>query len=1186
MAKILPSLLHNLLPISEAKVRSILSRDFHFILEEKVQTMVQNLEIERLPKIRAIKQTAEIRSGVHNLSLRIILRFIDNVICEAEDVLDEYKYRRLEQLVLRKQHAYMRSFYSYCSSHVQYVSKMEEVVKQLEQIFYTADNCISRLSADDIGEDSSNADARVITTSYLYEEVFGRDKEIEHVTKLLITHPMPASNQRPISDADEDEQNYEILPIIGVEGVGKTVLAKSVYHRSEISQHFDLRLWVHVPEDFDEVSITTGMIQLASKQARPDTNNLVELQKLLSEHIRKKKFLIVLDDVWYDEKSTELANKVRWMRVLAPLRHGQLGSRILVTSPMKLVTKMFTCTMDPVVLRGLEDEACFALFNRLVFGVADIQTPDDRDLILEIGKKIVAEKIIARCSGLPLAVFAVAGMLSQMLEAEEWKEILWSDNSFEDVIRIQLVSFQRLPQHLQRCVAHHSIFPKGMALSRDYLIHSWIGEGLIIDLAEEKNGLTAEDVAGAYLNELVSRSFFQCRDDGLFVLDDMMHDVADFVTKDVCTRIEHDTIREIPSTIRHLRIDMDILMEYRNNICRLKNLRTLVVTCKSSGIGNSYLLGKILKKTKRLRVLRLAACHIDRLPGSIGELQHLRLLDLSDLQVKRLPRSVCRLYHLLYLDLMNFKADIMPGSLSKLINLRRIMSDAATLDRFGKMGELTALQQLPAFSVTKTKGHKIGELKKLNKLGGELRISNLENVHRSKMAAGANLKKKASLYKLCLEWNSYCSAITSDPAENVLDELQPPHQINDLEICHYAGERPPIWMQLSRHSLPCLQVLILNQWACTLPLIGQCIPQLRQLELRDCFKLRYLPPLPLNLEKLLLSGCCLLAILTEADLVKGYAQEMMAGFDRGPSPLTEEEVRITESLKNNDRAMAELTRVKQSLEARGFTLEPSSSSSSTLVASLQSWSLSRKHDAILEKLTSKTQYSIDGKTQPLPSSLQQLHLGNCFVDDSELLNCIRKLMLLTHLVLAGCYCITTLPSGELLSQLTRLQELRIENCVMLTSLGDLRVLPSLKVFNICSCPNLLALIPSSEDEDGDEGSSSVASALLPKSLIDLAITDCELMTKHRISRCLRGLTRLKHLSLQKLKHMTSFPSADELAHLTSIESLTLKDCEELTSLGGLHMLCSLTSLHVQQCPGLLESDTGNASLCVPKIVRS
>ncbi|KAJ0962538.1 hypothetical protein J5N97_027660 [Dioscorea zingiberensis] len=545
------------------------------------------------------------------------------------------------------------------------------------------------------------------------------------------------------------------------------------------------------------------------------------------------------------------------------------------------------------------------------------------------------------------------------------------------------------------------------------------------------------------------------------------------------------------------------------------------------------------------------------------------------MQVKKLPRSVIRrLYHLLYLDLTNFKADSMPRSLSNLISLKQIMSDAATLDRFGNIGKLTALQQLPGFSIKKMKKHKIGQLKNLGKLQGELHISNLQNVRSSGEAAGAKLKEKAHLRKLHLEWASndkaYGACTNDDPVlEQVLNQLQPPHQINLLRVIGYAGKRPPIWMRCP-DSLPCLQVLVLDQWAGTLPVLGQWIPHLNQLELRSCSKLRCLPPLPHSLEKLLLSGCYSLAILTEEDLV--------SSFDSRPAIKGAE--KIKRSLVQNDRVMIELERVKHSLEARGFTLDRSDS----LLTSLQAWGSSRKHEAIHEKLTTKTP-SINGDAQLLPSSLQQLHLDYCFVDDSELLKCIRRLTLLTRLVLASCYCITTLPSEEVLSQLTQLQELQIEDCVLLTSLGGLRILQSLRVLNISSCPNLLALIPSNnvDKNDDDDHAGGGGRALLPESLVDLTITDCELLDRSMISRCLIGLNSLNNLSLQQLKRMISLPSATDLMHLKSLQRLTFKDCEKLESLGDLHVVGSLHWLLVHHCPGLLKSVDAEGPLSVPNV---
>ncbi|KAJ0962539.1 hypothetical protein J5N97_027661 [Dioscorea zingiberensis] len=274
---------------------------------------------------------------------------------------------------------------------------------------------------------------------------------MNHVLKLLF------------SSVRLDEQHFLVLPIIGVGGVGKTVFAKSVYHHEEVTKNFDQRMWVHLPQDLDEAKVTVSMIESVSSSCHNSSNteNLNALQEELSRLIQGNRFLLVLDDVWYDEKCTELANKMRWRRLCAPLSHGSQGSMILITTRTELVAKTFcsstATTKPPVLLKGLEEDACFALFNKYAFGVDAYQQkrPDD-ELLLEIGKEIVADKIVAELGGLPLAAKVVGGMLRERLNAETWNYILRSDSTFDDVVKALTVSYQHLPRHLQRCVAYHN----------------------------------------------------------------------------------------------------------------------------------------------------------------------------------------------------------------------------------------------------------------------------------------------------------------------------------------------------------------------------------------------------------------------------------------------------------------------------------------------------------------------------------------------------------------------------------------------------------------------------------------------------------------------------------------------------------------------------------------------------------
>jgi polynucleotide 5'-kinase involved in rRNA processing len=81
------------------------------------------------------------------------------------------------------------------------------------------------------------------THSALHEskDIFGREDDKEVVVKLLL-------NQ-------QDQQDVQVLPIIGMGGVGKTTLAKMVYNNHRIQKHFELLMWHCVSENFEAIPL-------------------------------------------------------------------------------------------------------------------------------------------------------------------------------------------------------------------------------------------------------------------------------------------------------------------------------------------------------------------------------------------------------------------------------------------------------------------------------------------------------------------------------------------------------------------------------------------------------------------------------------------------------------------------------------------------------------------------------------------------------------------------------------------------------------------------------------------------------------------------------------------------------------------------------------------------------------------
>jgi len=64
------------------------------------------------------------------------------------------------------------------------------------------------------------------------------------------------------------------------------------------------------------------------------------LQEDLQRRISGKRFLLVLDDVWYNENFGVHVNQESWRELIAPLKKALPGSKILVTTRMELVAKI------------------------------------------------------------------------------------------------------------------------------------------------------------------------------------------------------------------------------------------------------------------------------------------------------------------------------------------------------------------------------------------------------------------------------------------------------------------------------------------------------------------------------------------------------------------------------------------------------------------------------------------------------------------------------------------------------------------------------------------------------------------------------------------------------------------------------------------------------------------------------
>ncbi|RZR76049.1 hypothetical protein BHM03_00000653 [Ensete ventricosum] len=661
--------------------------------------------------------------------------------------------------------------------------------------------------------------------------VLGRDKDKEEILKQLLL---------PSTDEESNAAKLSVLPIVGMAGLGKTTLAQLIYNDDQM-KHFEVRMWIHVSQYFDVIKLTRAMVECATGEPCL-LSELHLLQSELEEQVAGKCFFLVLDDVWDDSRS-------HWENLRIPLLSAHKESKVLLTTRSHSVAKSMG-TMPCYNLEPLKDDDCWSLFCEKAFHG---RTQDK--CLVKIGKKIVQ-----KCKGLPLTL-KVLGLLLRSEEHEDrWSEILesnmWDLSGCQDsIVPILMLSYLQLPTTIKQCFTYCSIFGKGYQFLRQKTVRMWIAQGFI----EIDGRRKVEDVGCEYFDVLLSRSFFQhSKQDGYFVMHDLVHDLAVSISEGECFRMdvlpgkecsgmEVDREHNFPSGVRHSSLTFCFTSteaDFRP-LFAAKSLRTLFLNYTSETMVESLMrhrhanvLNDLFIKLKYLRVLILDCTFFHRLPDSVGNLKFLRYLGVVSVNLKSFPQSICALKNLQTLEWDSVEKIMLPQGTSNLINLRCL--DGPYCASFPEgIGRLTKLRQLPEFQVPNRHGYAgMGELKDLADLQGELKILNLENVTDLEAAMKANLKGKPDLTTLDLRWSKDSGYLNN--ASLVLQCLQPHTNIQEVRIHEYKHDHLSEWLC---HPSYCKLVTIRLK-SCklsALPAFGQLL-SLKHLSLEYIGGLEYIGP--------------------------------------------------------------------------------------------------------------------------------------------------------------------------------------------------------------------------------------------------------------------------------------------------------------------------------------------------------
>ncbi|XP_039163103.1 putative disease resistance RPP13-like protein 1 [Eucalyptus grandis] len=581
-----------------------------FAQHKGIDTLLKNWE-KKLTSIDQVLIDAEDRQLTGDLRVKSWLEDLRNLAYDIEDLLDELVTESAKNKSEAEPSTSKVSFLlpSCCfnlSSRAfmfdrKMRAKMEEMDSRLKNSITQKD--ILRLREYDGQRSAYRPQNLPSPTTHLTEEFFiGREDKKMEILELLTK--------------EEDDGTYtdvKKIPIVGMPGLGKTALAQQVFNDDRVTNYFDVKAWACVSDDFDVLSITRSILETTNPQLSCEHKSLNWLQDELTKSLSRKKFLVVLDDLW--DKNYE-----NWIFLLKPFRSGAKGSKIIVTTRDREVASMVDARL--ITLEVLSPDYCMELFAFHALGVRNFNNHPN---LVVLGRKIVE-----KCKGLPLAVKALAGLLRNTDNPREWEDILKSKiwDISEDRINVLpalKLSYLHLPSHLKRCFAYCAIFPKDYEIQQDELICWWIAEGLV----EAKGAKNKWNVGLDYFNDLVNRSLIlkSGSNESQFLMHDLVNDLAKLVASPTHFDLgEFKGDHNNTSSVRHASfISSEYILPEKFKIYHgMKGLRSFI---SLKPFGNYKVSQKVLcdllLALKYLRVLSLSHYWITEIPDCIGELMHL-----------------------------------------------------------------------------------------------------------------------------------------------------------------------------------------------------------------------------------------------------------------------------------------------------------------------------------------------------------------------------------------------------------------------------------------------------------------------------------------------------------------------------------------------------------------------------------
>lgn len=283
-------------------------------------------------------------------------------------------------------------------------------------------------------------------------------------------------------------QDFIILAIYGMGGIGKTTLVQLVFSDTKFREYS--LVWVYVSQVFDLNKIESSIISQLPKMDLSMSDSEVAPTN--------RNILIVLDDLWENN-----GFKLDKLKLKLKVRTGAKVI-VIVTTRDEDIARRFS-NVEPYKLEPLTDGICWNIIKQK----SAFEDRGDKERLEQTGREIAR-----KCGSVALAAQSL-GYLLHSKRLDEWESVkdndIWNESTLEDassphhVLASLKLSYVKMQPSLKLCFGYCAIFPKGQKIVKDDLIHQWIS----LNFIKPSKVYSCRQLGEMYVTQLLGMSFLQ-----------------------------------------------------------------------------------------------------------------------------------------------------------------------------------------------------------------------------------------------------------------------------------------------------------------------------------------------------------------------------------------------------------------------------------------------------------------------------------------------------------------------------------------------------------------------------------------------------------------------------------------------------------------------------------------------------